>query len=74
MKTYGTYVHSVILKKELNIFGSRSALKQDFIDNIQTVAHGKVDVNKMVSGIYSMDRAIEAFEALAGNKAIWQNR
>ena len=63
-----SFVHSVILKKELNIFGSRNALKQDFIDNIETIAAGKVDAGKMVSGIYPMDRAIEAFEALANNK------
>ena len=62
------FVHSVILKKELNIFGSRNALKQDFIDNIETIAAGKIDAGKMVSGIYPMDRAIEAFEALANNK------
>ncbi|MGN1410663.1 MAG: zinc-binding alcohol dehydrogenase family protein [Eubacteriales bacterium] len=63
-----TFVHSVILKKELNIFGSRNALKQDFINNIELTASGKVDVNKMVSGIYPMERASEAFEALAHNK------
>ena len=63
-----SFVHSVILKKELNIFGSRNALKQDFIANIETIAAGKIDVNKMVSGIYPMDRAIEAFDALANNK------
>ena len=63
-----SFVHSVILKKELNIFGSRNGLKQDFVDNIETVAAGKVDAGKMVSGIYPMDRAIEAFEALANNK------
>ena len=63
-----SFVHSIILKKELNIFGSRNAMKQDFINNIESVASGKVDVNKMVSGIYPMDRAIEAFDALANNK------
>ena len=63
-----SFVHSVLLKKELNLYGSRNALKDDFINNIKLVADGDVDVNRMVSGIYPMDRAIEAFDALANNK------
>ncbi|MBQ4354291.1 MAG: zinc-binding alcohol dehydrogenase family protein [Clostridia bacterium] len=63
-----SFVHSVILKKELNIFGSRNALEQDFYANIDTIAAGKVRTDKMISGIYPMDRAIEAFEALANNQ------
>ncbi len=62
-----TFLHSVILKKELNIFGSRNALDRDFINNIQLIAEGKVDVMKMVSAVYPMDRAPEAFQALASN-------
>lgn len=61
------FVHSVILKKELNIHGSRNALKADFIDNIDTVASGKADVMKMVSGVYDMEDALDAFKALANN-------
>ena len=61
------FVHSVILKKELNIHGSRNALKADFIDNIDTVASGKADVMKMVSGVYDMADALDAFKALANN-------
>ncbi len=63
-----TFLHSIILKKELNIFGSRNAMKQDFLDNIELSASGKVDVMKMVSGVYEMDKAAEAFDALAHNK------
>ena len=63
-----TFLHSIILKKELNIFGSRNAMKQDFLDNIELAASGKVDVMKMVSGVYEMDKAAEAFDALAHNK------
>jgi len=61
------FVHSVILKKELNIHGSRNALKADFLNNIDLVASGKADVMKMVSGIYEMDDALAAFKALAHN-------
>ena len=63
-----TFLHSIILKKELNIFGSRNAIKQDFLDNIELAASGKVDVMKMVSGVYEMDKAADAFDALAHNK------
>lgn len=63
-----TFLHSIILKKELNIFGSRNAMKQDFLDNIELAASGKVDVMKMVSGVYEMDKAADAFDALAHNK------
>lgn len=62
-----TFNHSVLLKKELNIHGSRNALKDDFINNIDLVASGKADVMKMVSGVYEMENAIDAFEALKDN-------
>ena len=59
--------HSILLKKELNVHGSRNALKEDFLNNIDTVASEKADVMKMVSGIYDMDNALDAFKALANN-------
>ena len=62
-----TFNHSILLKKELNVHGSRNAMKSDFIDNISIVADGKADVMKMVSGIYDMDKAVDAFRALANN-------
>ena len=62
-----SFVHSIILKKELNVFGSRNALKDDFVNNIQAIASGEADVMKMVSGIYDMENALDAFKALANN-------
>ena len=62
-----SFVHSVLLKKELNVHGSRNALKDDFINNIDLVASGKADVMKMVSGVYDMADALDAFKALANN-------
>ena len=62
-----SFVHSIILKKELNIFGSRNALKEDFINNIDLVASKECDVMKMVSRVYDMADALEAFKALANN-------
>ncbi len=62
-----SFNHSVLLKKELNVHGSRNALKDDFINNIDIVASDKADVMKMVSGVYDMNNATEAFEALKNN-------
>ncbi len=62
-----SFIHSIILKKELNIFGSRNALKDDFINNIDLVASKKCDVMKMVSRVYDMKNALDAFKALANN-------
>ncbi|MDO4363072.1 MAG: zinc-binding alcohol dehydrogenase family protein [Clostridia bacterium] len=62
-----TFVHSIILKKELNIFGSRNAFTKDFETNIDLVKSGKADIIKMVSGVYDTDNAHKAFEALAHN-------
>ena len=62
-----SFVHSIILKKELNIFGSRNALKEDFVNNIDLVASKECDVMKMVSRVYDMGNALDAFKALANN-------
>ncbi len=62
-----TFVHSILLKKELNVFGSRNAFTRDFETLIDLVKDGKADVLKMVSGVYEMQDAAAAFEALAHN-------
>ena len=62
-----TFLHSIILKKELNIFGSRNAFTKDFEELIDLVSGGKVDILKMVSGVYDKENAAEAFNALANN-------
>ena len=62
-----TFLHSVLLKKELNVFGSRNAYTKDFKALIQLVSQGKVDLEKMISKIYPAQEAAEAFEALVNN-------
>ena len=62
-----TFVHSILLKKELNVFGSRNAFTKDFEALIDLVAAGGADVLKMVSGVYDADDARAAFDALAHN-------
>lgn len=62
-----TFLHSILLKKELNVFGSRNSYPKDFQAVIDLIASGEVNVLEMVSDIYPMDRADEAFKALASN-------
>lgn len=62
-----SFVHSIILKKELNIFGSRNAFTKDFETLIDLVKSGKADILKIVSGVYQKENAKEAFEALSHN-------
>lgn len=62
-----TFLHSILLKKELNVFGSRNSYTKDFKALIQLVASGKVDLMKMVSAVYPMDNADDAFKALVHN-------
>lgn len=62
-----TFVHSIILKKELNIFGSRNAFTRDFETLIGLVASGAVDVTKMITDVYDFENAKAAFDSLVNN-------
>lgn len=62
-----TFLHSILLKKELNVYGSRNSYPEDFQRVIDMIASGSVDVMKMVSGVYDLEHADAAFEALAHN-------
>lgn len=62
-----TFLHSIILKKELNIFGSRNAFTKDFEELINLVQAKKVNPLKMISGVYDADDAKSAFDALVNN-------
>ena len=62
-----TFLHSVILKKELNIFGSRNSFTKDFKELIDLVSKGNMDIMRMVSGVYEKEDAKNAFEALVHN-------
>ena len=62
-----TFLHSILLKKELNMYGSRNAYTKDFKALIQLVSQRKVDLKKMISKVYPIGQAKEAFEALVHN-------
>lgn len=60
---------TLLQKKELNVFGSRNALKKDFLELINLVKEGKVDLEKIVTNTYSFDEAAKAFSDFDKNAA-----
>lgn len=65
-----TFNHSILLKKELDVYGSRNSLN-DFVPLINFVSDGKVitDINHIVTNVFTIDQATEAFETLKNNAA-----
>ena len=53
--------YTIIQKKELNIYGSRNARKEDFLELIDLVSSGKVDISKLVTNVFAFDDAATAF-------------
>lgn len=62
-----TFLHSILLKKELNVFGSRNSYPSDFQAVIDLIASKTVNVLDMVSAVYPADKAVEGFDALVHN-------
>ena len=52
---------TLLQKKELNVYGSRNALKKDFLELIDLVKAGKVDLEKIVTDVYPFSDAARAF-------------
>lgn len=52
---------TLIVKKELNIVGSRNALIDEFITVKDNISKGKLDFKRLVSATYTPDKAAEAF-------------
>jgi 2-desacetyl-2-hydroxyethyl bacteriochlorophyllide A dehydrogenase len=61
------FFFTIIQKKELNIYGSRNALKQDFEELIDLVRSGKIDLEKIVTNEYAWTEAPRAFAEFAEN-------
>ncbi len=59
---------TLIQKKELNIFGSRNALKRDFLELIDLVNKGTVPLEKIITDVYSFDEAPKAFKDFSKNR------
>ena len=60
---------TMIQKKELNVFGSRNALKKDFTELIDLVKDSKVDLEKIITNIYPLDEIGTALEDFHQNGA-----
>ncbi|MDY2812352.1 MAG: zinc-binding alcohol dehydrogenase family protein [Dorea sp.] len=58
---------TLIQKKELNVFGSRNALKKDFIELIDLVNAGKAPLEKIITNTYPFNDAANAFDDFAHN-------
>lgn len=61
-----TFNHSLLLKKELTVYGSRNSLN-DFEPIIRLIHAGKLDLKKIVTDVYPLDAVIDAYEALKSN-------
>lgn len=55
--------YTMIQKKELSVYGSRNALKKDFVNLIDLIKDEKIDVdiNKIITNVYRMEDAAKAF-------------
>ena len=58
---------TLLQKKELNVFGSRNALKKDFVELIDLVKEGKVPVKGIITNIYKFEDGAKAFNDFANN-------
>ena len=61
-----TFNHSVILKKELDIYGSRNSLN-DFEPLIDVISKKIIDIGGIVLNVFDISEAADAFEALKNN-------
>ena len=62
------FFFTIIQKKELNVYGSRNAMKKDFVELIDLVKSGGIDLEKIVTNTSQVDgRAAEAFEEFSAN-------
>lgn len=67
------FYYTVLQTKELDVFGSRNALRADFETLIDLISSGRVDVAGLISAQYSIDDAAEAFRAAgSGRKTLVQ--
>ena len=58
---------TLLQKKELNVFGSRNALKKDFVELIDLVKEGKVPVKGIITNVYKFEDGARAFYDFANN-------
>lgn len=62
-----TFVHSMLLKKELDVYASRNSRMEDFMEVVDLFADNKVNIEKLITHMYDFDNTVEAFNALLHN-------
>ena len=58
---------TLLQKKELNVFGSRNALKKDFVELIDLVKGGKTPIENIITNVYKFEDGAKAFYDFAHN-------
>ncbi|SET40522.1 Threonine dehydrogenase [Natronincola peptidivorans] len=61
-----TFNHSILLKKELDVYGSRNSLN-DFVPLVDLVSKDNIDILQIVSDILPLENVKEAFDLLKDN-------
>lgn len=61
------FAFNIIQKKELSVFGSRNALKKDFVELIDLVNAGKAPLEKIITNTYDFADAARAFDDFSHN-------
>lgn len=61
-KQNADFFFTSIQQKELMIMGSRNARKEDFLEAIDMLNEGKLNIDKVITNIYKLDQAAKAFE------------
>ena len=62
---------TMIQKKELNIYGSRNALKADFLDTIDRASRKEIDLAAFITRKYPFTEAATAFQDFADHSGKW---
>lgn len=59
---------TLIQKKELNVYGSRNARKEDFLEVMDLVRTGAVPLEKVITNSYTFDMMADAFREFSENQ------
>ena len=62
---------TMIQKKELNIYGSRNALKADFLDTLDRASRKEIDLAAFITRKYPFTEAATAFQDFADHSGKW---
>ena len=64
---FRSFNFTLLQKKELNVFGSRNALKKDFVELIDLVKEGNTPVERIITNMYRFEDGAMAFHDFANN-------